>query len=102
MSEQGAEAYAAGKGGIIALTHALAASLSAYGIQVNCISPGWIETQNYEKLSEEEHLQHFSQRVGKPNDIAAACIFLSAPENNFINGTNLVIGGGMTKKMIYI
>jgi len=101
MSEPNSEAYAASKGGIIALTHALAASLSAYKIQVNCISPGWIETGDYAALQGKDHAQHFAKRVGYPEDIASACLFLSAPDNNFISGTNLVIDGGMTKKMIY-
>lgn len=102
MSEANSEAYAASKGGIVALTHALSASLAKDNIQVNCISPGWIATENYEKLREEDHLQHFSNRVGVPADIANACLFLTNPENNFINGQNIVIDGGMTKKMIYI
>ena len=101
MSEPGSEAYAASKGGIVSLTHALAASLAPDKIQVNSISPGWIETGEYESLSEADHLQHFSQRVGRPDDIARACLFLTLPENDFITGTNFVIDGGMTKKMIY-
>lgn len=102
MSEPNSEAYAATKGGIVALTHALAASFAPDNIQVNCISPGWIETGDYSKLSEDDHKQHFSGRVGKPEDIARACLYLTAPENNFINGTNIVIDGGMTRKMIYV
>jgi len=102
MSEPNSEAYAASKGGIIALTHALAASLASDNITVNAISPGWIETKNYQSLSPSDHNQHFSNRVGKPEDIAKACLFLTNRENNFINGTNLTIDGGMTKKMIYI
>lgn len=101
MSEENSEAYAASKGGIIALTHALAASFSKDNIQVNSISPGWIETQNYDDLREIDHLQHWSKRVGKPEDIARACLFLTNEDNDFITGTNLVIDGGMTKKMIY-
>jgi NAD(P)-dependent dehydrogenase (short-subunit alcohol dehydrogenase family) len=101
MSEPNSEAYAATKGGIVALTHALAASFAPDNIQVNCISPGWIETGDYSKLSENDHKQHFSGRVGKPEDIAHACLYLTSPENNFINGTNIVIDGGMTRKMIY-
>lgn len=99
MSEPDSEAYAASKGGIIALTHAMAASLAKDNIRVNCISPGWIETGDYVKLREIDHTQHFSGRVGKPSDIAKACIFLV--ENDFINGENIIIDGGMTKKMIY-
>ncbi len=99
MSEPGSEAYAASKGGIVALTHALAASLAPDNIRVNCISPGWIETGDYSKLRNIDHSQHFSGRVGKPSDIAGACLFLAS--NGFINGENIIIDGGMTKKMIY-
>jgi len=101
MSEENSEAYAASKGGIVSLTHALAASFSSDNIQVNCISPGWIETGDYSQLREIDHMQHFSKRVGKPEDIAAACLYLTSEGNNFINGTNITIDGGMTRKMIY-
>jgi NAD(P)-dependent dehydrogenase (short-subunit alcohol dehydrogenase family) len=101
MSEPHTEAYAASKGGVLALTHALAASFASDKIQVNAISPGWIETGDYNGLRQEDHLQHFSGRVGRPEDIAQACLFLTAENNNFVNGTNLIIDGGMTKKMIY-
>lgn len=101
QSEPGSEGYAASKGGIVALTHALALSLSAYNITVNCISPGWIQNEEYQALKPEDHQQHPSGRVGRPSDIAAMCLFLCAPENDFINGQNIVIDGGMTKKMIY-
>ncbi|WP_409291984.1 SDR family NAD(P)-dependent oxidoreductase [Peribacillus sp. SCS-37] len=101
MSEPGSEAYASSKGGITALTHALAASLSPLGITVNSISPGWIQTENYDKLREKDHEQHFSNRVGKPSDIARACLFLCHPENDFITAEDIVIDGGMTRKMIY-
>lgn len=101
MSEKNSEAYAASKGGIVALTHALAISLSDFGIRVNCISPGWIMTGDYATLRDIDHNQHPSRRVGKPGDIARACLFLTDPENDFITGENLVIDGGMTRKMIY-
>lgn len=101
MSEPNSEAYAATKGGIIALTHALAASFSADHIQVNCISPGWIETGDYKRLKESDHKQHLSGRVGKPEDIAGACLYLTSEGNEFITGTNITIDGGMTRKMIY-
>ncbi len=101
MSEAGSEAYAASKGGVVALTHALAASLAHSRIRVNCISPGWIETGDYSALREEDHAQHFSGRVGRPEDIARACLFLTGEGNEFINGENLIIDGGMTRKMIY-
>lgn len=101
MSEPNSEAYAATKGGIVALTHALAASLAPDRITVNCISPGWIETGDYAQLRTIDHEQHFSRRVGKPEDIARACLYLTAPENDFVTGINLVVDGGMTRKMIY-
>lgn len=101
MSEENSEAYAASKGGIIALTHALAASFSNDNIQVNSISPGWIATDKDNDLREIDHLQHWSKRVGKPEDIARACLYLTREDNDFITGTNIVIDGGMTKKMIY-
>lgn len=101
MSEPNSEGYAASKGGILALTHALASSFSELNITVNSISPGWIETGDYDALRPSDHAQHFSNRVGKPDDIARACLYLANPENNFITGTDLTIDGGMTKKMIY-
>ncbi|WP_263622915.1 SDR family NAD(P)-dependent oxidoreductase [Guptibacillus algicola] len=101
MSEPGSEAYAASKGGIVALTHALAISLAEDHITVNSISPGWIEVSDYEGLRNKDHLQHPSKRVGKPSDIARACLFLSHRDNDFVTGENLVIDGGMTRKMIY-
>lgn len=102
MSELGSEGYAASKGGIVSLTHALALSLSKTHITVNCISPGWIETKDYDSLTVPDHDQHPSGRVGTPQDIARACLFFCDPDNNFINGQNMVIDGGMTKKMIYV
>lgn len=102
MSEPNSEAYAASKGGIVALTHALALSLSAKNFTVNAISPGWIENNHYDQLTVKDHEQHPSKRVGKPEDIARACMFLADEKNDFITGQNIVIDGGMTKKMIYI
>lgn len=101
QSEPNTEAYAASKGGILALTHALAVSLSPDRITVNAISPGWIETGDYAELRDEDHAQHPAGRVGRPDDIARACLFLTQKENDFITGTELVIDGGMTRKMIY-
>lgn len=101
MSEPNSEAYAASKGGIVSLTHALAASLSGHRIRVNCVSPGWIETGDYNSLRPSDHRQHFSGRVGKPLDIAKACLWLTDPANDFVNGANIIIDGGMTRKMIY-
>lgn len=102
MSEPGSEGYAASKGGIHSLTHALALSLSEWHITVNSIAPGWIQNHDYEQLRTEDHTQHPSGRVGKPEDIARMCLFLSQEENDFINGENITIDGGMTKKMIYV
>ncbi|MEE6131959.1 SDR family NAD(P)-dependent oxidoreductase [Priestia sp. GS2] len=101
MSEPNTEAYAATKGGIVALTHALAISLGPDKITVNAISPGWIETQQYEELRDIDHAQHPSNRVGTPEDIAKACLYLTHPDNDFVTGTNVVVDGGMTRKMIY-
>ncbi|WP_188537461.1 SDR family NAD(P)-dependent oxidoreductase [Paenibacillus segetis] len=101
MSEPGSEAYAASKGAIVSITHALAVSLGNEGITVNCISPGWIETGDYSALAESDHRQHPAGRVGKPTDIAEACLYLTHPDNKFVTGANLVIDGGMTRKMIY-
>lgn len=102
MSEVGSEGYAASKGGIYSLTHALALSLAELHITVNSISPGWIQTHDYDQLRAEDHAQHPSGRVGKPEDIARMCTFLCQEENDFINGENITIDGGMTKKMIYL
>ncbi|MFJ5764593.1 SDR family NAD(P)-dependent oxidoreductase [Lysinibacillus sp. NPDC093210] len=101
MSEPDTEAYAASKGGIVALTHALARSLGPDQIMVNCISPGWIETEDYEQLRSIDHAQHLSGRVGMPEDIAQACLYLTNPANRFVTGINLTVDGGMTKKMMY-
>jgi NAD(P)-dependent dehydrogenase (short-subunit alcohol dehydrogenase family) len=101
MSEANSEAYAASKGGIVSLTHALAASLATDNIQVNCISPGWIETGDYSQLREIDHVQHLSGRVGKPEDVARACLYLTSGGNDYVNGANIIVDGGMTRKMIY-
>jgi hypothetical protein len=101
MSEPNSEAYAASKGGLVSLTHALAVSLGPDRIRVNCISPGWIETGHYESLREADHAQHPAGRVGRPDDIVRACRFLTDPANDFVTGAHFVIDGGMTRKMIY-
>lgn len=101
MSEPGGEAYGASKGGLLALTHALAVSLGP-DVRVNAISPGWIDVKGA-PLTAADHAQHPAGRVGQPADIAQACLFLgSAKEAGFLTGQNLVIDGGMTKRMIYI
>lgn len=102
MSEPGSEGYAASKGGIYSLTHALALSLSEWNITVNSIAPGWVQTHDYDQLRPEDHSQHPSRRVGKPEDIARMCLFFCEENNDFINGENITIDGGMTKKMIYL
>jgi NAD(P)-dependent dehydrogenase (short-subunit alcohol dehydrogenase family) len=101
MSEPNSEAYAATKGGITAITHAMAASFSNDRITVNAISPGWIHTGDESELTELDHEQHLSKRVGKPSDIARACLYLTDCENDFVTGINLAVDGGMTRKMIY-
>ncbi|WP_339296219.1 glucose 1-dehydrogenase [Paenibacillus sp. FSL W7-1279] len=101
MSEPNSEAYAASKGAIVALSHAMAVSLGPDGIRVNCISPGWIETGNYDELRTADHKQHPAGRVGTPADIAKACFYFTDPDNDFVTGAHLVVDGGMTRKMIY-
>lgn len=94
------DAYGASKGGIVGLTHSLAISLSDRPVTVNAISPGWIHTSD-EVLREVDHRQHPSGRVGEPDDIVRALRYLIDRNNDFVNGHNLVVDGGMTKKMIY-
>lgn len=101
QNEAGWEAYGASKGGLISLTNTMAISLSETPITVNAISPGWIKVDDYE-LSDIDKKQHPSGRVGVPKDIVNACLFLTNEDNDFINGSNIIIDGGMTKKMIYI
>ena len=102
MSQPQTESYTAAKGGISALTHALAVSFAPYAVTVNSISPGWICCDGYDQLKYANHRQHLSGRVGKPEDVASACFFLTDEKNDFINGQDLVVDGGMTKKMIYL
>jgi NAD(P)-dependent dehydrogenase (short-subunit alcohol dehydrogenase family) len=100
MSEPGNEAYAASKGGLLALTHALANSLGP-SIRVNAICPGWINTRD-DRLRPEDHAQHPVGRVGRPEDVAEACLFLAGSASSFMTGQYLVLDGGMTRKMIYL
>lgn len=105
QSEANTEAYAASKGGLVALTHALAVSLGPH-IRVNAISPGWIDTRESEQqrndpLRHLDHAQHAVGRVGQPEDIGALAAFLLSPAAGFITGQNLVADGGMTRQMIY-
>ena len=101
QSQPGSEGYAASKGGIFSLTHALMMSLAKYGVTVNCISPGWINVTGQTDFTDADKLQHPSGRVGIPEDIARMVAFLCRKENNFINGQDIVIDGGMTRRMIY-
>ena len=96
MSEPETEAYAASKGGLVSLTHALAVSLGP-DIRVNAIAPGWIT--NDTDLRDKDHEQHPVGRVGNPGDIADAVAYLA--KAGFVTGQVLVVDGGMTKKMIY-
>jgi NAD(P)-dependent dehydrogenase (short-subunit alcohol dehydrogenase family) len=105
QSEPDTEAYSASKGGIVALTHALAISLGP-DVRVNCISPGWIDTRDPETKSKEplkasDHQQHPAGRVGEPEDIAEFIHWLVDQQKGFITGQNFVLDGGMTRKMIY-
>jgi NAD(P)-dependent dehydrogenase (short-subunit alcohol dehydrogenase family) len=99
MSEPNTESYSASKGGLVALTHALAISLGP-DIRVNCISPGWILTKGPEPTGEENAF-HPAGRVGRPEDIASFAAFLVGPESRFITGAEFVVDGGVTRKMIY-
>jgi NAD(P)-dependent dehydrogenase (short-subunit alcohol dehydrogenase family) len=109
QSEPHTEAYSASKGGVVALTHALAMSLGPE-IRVNCISPGWIAVDDWKKsanahapeLKHEDHAQHPVGRVGRPDDIADMVAYLISESGGFITGQNFVIDGGMTRKMIYV
>ncbi|MEA2774350.1 MAG: hypothetical protein QOD93_7312 [Acetobacteraceae bacterium] len=99
MSEPNTESYSASKGGLVALTHALAISLGP-DIRVNCISPGWIWTKGPEP-TEAEHAFHPAGRVGRVDDIAGLAAFLVGPDSGFITGAEFVVDGGVTRKMIY-
>ncbi len=99
QSQPDTESYTAAKGGITALTHALAVSLAGK-VRVNCISPGWIDTQNSD-FEVADMLQHPAGIVGKPIDIAGMVMYLCSDRARFINGENIRIDGGMSKLMIY-
>jgi NAD(P)-dependent dehydrogenase (short-subunit alcohol dehydrogenase family) len=109
QSQPDTEAYAASKGAIVALSHALSISLGPQ-IRVNCISPGWIATDELlprdrrrkPRLSRANHAQHPVGRVGRPEDVAGLCAWLLSDEAGFVTGQNYIIDGGMTRKMIYV
>jgi NAD(P)-dependent dehydrogenase (short-subunit alcohol dehydrogenase family) len=101
MSQPHTEAYAASKGGLVALTHALAISLGP-GVRVNCVSPGFIATAGGRKLRRKDNAQHPGGRTGRPQDVAEIVSFLLDRERSgFVTGANFVVDGGMTRKMIY-
>jgi NAD(P)-dependent dehydrogenase (short-subunit alcohol dehydrogenase family) len=108
QSEPDSEAYAASKGGLLAFTHALAISAGP-AVRVNCISPGWIATDAWRKpgarrkpaLSRQDHAQHPAGRVGTPQDIGALAVYLLSAEAGFVTGQEVVVDGGMTRKMQY-
>ena len=90
------------KGGLLALTHALAISLGPE-IRVNCVSPGWIVTARAEALRRKDHLQHPAGRAGRPEDVAEiVALLLDKERSGFLTGAELVVDGGMTRKMIYV
>ncbi len=99
MSQPQTESYTAAKGGIAALTHALAVSLAGK-VRVNSISPGWIDTQ-YTVYDGPDAVQQPAGRVGNPLDIANMVLYLCSNKAGFITGENICIDGGMTRQMIY-
>lgn len=99
MSQPQTESYTAAKGGIAALTHALAVSLAGK-VRVNSISPGWIDT-NYTDYEGADAIQHPVGRVGNPMDIANMVLYLCSEKAGFITGENICIDGGMSRRMIY-
>ena len=99
MSQPQTESYTAAKGGIAALTHAMAVSLAGK-IRVNSISPGWIDTEDQPWFGPDAYQQP-SGRVGVTDDIAEMVLYLCSDKAGFINGENICIDGGMTRQMIY-
>nr|WP_259306445.1 SDR family oxidoreductase [Phocaeicola plebeius] len=107
QSQPDTESYTAAKGGITALTHALAVSLSGIA-RVNSVAPGWIDTGAYHEEAHYEAVystgdtaQHPSGRVGEPADIARVVDFLCDERNSFINGENITVDGGISRLMVY-
>lgn len=108
MSEPNTEAYSTTKGGLVAMTHALANSLGP-DIRVNAIAPGWIATDAWKprgkraqpQLREIDHAQHPVGGVGRPEDVAGLAAYLASSDAGFITGAVLTVDGGMTRKMIY-
>lgn len=102
LSLPGNDIHAAAKGAVFSLTHSLAISLSGYGITVNSISPGMIATAGPEAVADGYNAQHPSGRVGRPDDVARVVRFLIDDEADFINAENIVVDGGMTRKMAFV
>ena len=99
MSQPQSESYTAAKGGIAALTHALAVSLAGK-VRVNSISPGWIDT-SFKVYEGPDAAQHPAGRVGNPLDIANMVLYLASDKAGFITGENICVDGGMTRQMVY-
>lgn len=91
--------YAASKAGIVGLTRALATALAPDGIRVNSVSPGWIETG--EAMATAGRARHEAGLAGSPHDIAKACRYLADPENRFITGADIVVDGGITRRLVF-
>ena len=100
QSQPDTESYSAAKGGIVALTHAMAVSLTGRA-RVNCISPGWIDTSEDPEHTEEDKRQHPAGRVGTPEDIAEMTLYLCSDKAGFITGENVTIDGGVSRLMVY-
>jgi NAD(P)-dependent dehydrogenase (short-subunit alcohol dehydrogenase family) len=108
QSDPDTEAYAASKGGVLALTHALAVSLGPE-IRVNCISPGWIDVSDHRprnarvpaQLRDIDHNQHPVGRVGRPDDVAGLVSWLLSSAAGFVTGQELVVDGGMAIRLHY-
>lgn len=101
QSEPDTESYSAAKGGIVALTHALAASLGPK-VRVNAVCPGWIDTAiPPAPLSPADHAQHPAGRVGRPEDVAAMVLYLCSRDAGFVTGQDFTVDGGMSRRMVY-
>ncbi|MDR2578114.1 MAG: SDR family oxidoreductase [Chitinispirillales bacterium] len=106
QSQEDTESYTAAKGGIVALTHAMAVSLAGKA-RVNSVSPGWIDVGMYHKEikpgehSAQDHAQHPAKRMGKAEDIAGIVLYLCGDQAEFITGENITVDGGMSKLMVY-
>jgi NAD(P)-dependent dehydrogenase (short-subunit alcohol dehydrogenase family) len=106
QSEPDTEPYTASKGGLLSLTHSLAVTLSGK-VRVNCVLPGWIVTDAWRydgrktRVTGADHAQHPAGRVGRPEDVAHAVLYLASDDAGFVTGAHLTVDGGMTRKMIY-